>query len=51
MCNCSCVFIYVRITDEIVIAGNQRNERIYKYVCGELQKKHLAHQIIQRFLH
>ena len=30
-CNCSCVFIYaVRITDEIIIAGNQRNERIYK---------------------
>ena len=46
-CNCSCAFIYaVRITDEIEIAGSERNDRSYKY--GKLQKKHQAYQIIIR---
>ena len=41
LCNCSRVFIYaMRITNEIVIAGNEGNSKIHKYVCGELQKKH-----------
>ena len=39
-------YFALRITEEIVIAGYERNGRIHKYVCGELQEMHRVHQII-----